>query len=154
MTLNHIEGQQLTRLLLGTRVDRATATLPQTAAGALFTIAGGTVAITAIVGEVTTIMQTQANNTKLTGNPTVGTAADICAVLDTTADEVGAIYGITGLFSEAMVSNVAGATVLPRNPVVLNIGTLDLDCAASNTGSVKWSIWYVPLEVGAYIEAA
>ena len=154
MALNHIDGQQLTRLLLGTRVDRATATLPQTTAAAIFNIAGGTVAITAIVGEVTTIMQTQANNTKLTGNPTTGTGADICAVLDTTADEVGAIYGITGLFSDAMVSNVAGATVLPRNPVVLNIGTLDLDCAASNTGSVKWSIWYVPLEDGATVTAA
>jgi len=37
-------------LMFGMRVDRATATLPQTTAGALFTVSGGTVAITAIVG--------------------------------------------------------------------------------------------------------
>ena len=145
---------QLTRLVMGEKVSRATATLPATTAGALFTVAGGRVAITGIVGQVTVIMQTQANNTKLTANPTVGTSADICAVLDTSADEVGAIYGITGLFSDALVSNVAGATVLPRNPVVLNAGTLDLDCSATNTGSVKWDLWYIPLDEGAYVEAA
>lgn len=140
--------------MLGKRVDRVTATLPQTAAAALFTIAGGKVAITGIIGEVTTIIETQLTNTKLTANPTTGTSLDICAVLDISADEVGAQYGITGLFSEAMVGNVAGATVLPRNPAVLNVGTLDLDCGASSTGSVKWSIFYVPLEDGATVTAA
>lgn len=139
---------------LGQRVDRATATLPQTTAGALFTISGGLVAITGIVGEVTTVIETQANNTKLTANPTTGTSADICAVLDITAKEVGGLFGITGLASEALVGGTAGATVLPRNAVVANIGTIDLDCAASNTGSVKWSIFYIPLEDGAGIAAA
>jgi hypothetical protein len=38
--------------------------------------------------------------------------------------------------------------------MVVAAGTIDLDCAASNTGSVKWSIWYVPLDDGAYVEAA
>jgi hypothetical protein len=152
--MNFIAGKQLRRLLFGIKVDRATATLPQTTAGALFTIAGGRVLLTSIVGEVTTVIQTQANNTKLTANPTTGTSVDICAALDITADEAGCLYGITGLFSDALLGSDAGATVLPRNGVVLPIGTLDLDCAASNTGSVKWSITYVPLDDGASVTAA
>jgi hypothetical protein len=139
---------------LGTRVDRATAALPQTTAGALFTVAGGRVCITEIVGEVTTAIQNQANNTKLTANPTTGTSVDICAVLDIANDEVGTLYGITGTFATAMVGVNAGATVKQTNGVIVNTGTIDLDCAASNTGSVKWSIVYYPIDSGATITAA
>lgn len=53
-----------------------------------------------------------------------------------------------------MLGANAGATVLPRNPVVVPAGTIDLDCAASNTGSVKWSLFYWPLDPGAYVTAA
>lgn len=139
---------------LGMRVDRAAATLPQTAAGALFNVIGGAVAIIAIVGEVTVIMGATANNTKLTGNPTVGTAVDLCAVLATENDEVGCLYGITGTIADALVGEDAGAAPMQANPLAVNIGTIDLDCAANNTGEVKWSIFYVPIEDGAYIEAA
>lgn len=149
-----IAGPQIRQILLGTKVDRATANLPQTTQSALFTITGGRILLTSIVGEVTTIIQTQANNTKLVGNPTTGTDVDICAVLSITAKEVGTLFGITGLFSDALVGANAGAGVLPRNPVVIPVGTLDLSCAASNTGQVKWSITYVPLDDNASVAAA
>lgn len=149
-----IQGSQLRALLAGVRVDRATATLPQTTAGALFNITGGRVLVTGIVGEVTTAIQNQANNTKLVANPTTGTSVDLCAALNVAADEVGCLYGITGLFSDALVGSNAGATVWPRNPVVVPVGSIDLDCAASNTGSVKWSVTYIPLDDGAAVAAA
>ncbi|NUS24428.1 MAG: hypothetical protein HOV92_09415 [Streptomyces sp.] len=155
MTMSVIlQGDQTRTILLGSKVDRATAALPQTTQSALFTVAGGRVIITSIVGEVTTVIQTQANNTKIVSNPTTGTDVDLCAVLDITADQVGCLYGITGLFSDAMVGANAGATVLPRNPVVVAAGTIDLSCAASNTGSVKWSVTYIPLDNGASVTAA
>ena len=149
-----IAGKALRKLGYGIKVDRATATLPQSTAGALFNIKGGRVLLTSIVGEVTTVIETQANNTKLTADPTTGTDVDICADLNITADEEGCLYGITGLFSDALVGGGAGATVVQRNPVVLPVGDLDLTCAASNTGEVKWSVTYIPLDDGAYMEAA
>lgn len=139
---------------LGLRVDRATATLPQTTAAAIFTVSGGRVAITGIVGEVTTVIQTQANDTKLTANPTTGTSVDLCAALNITADEAGCLYGIDGTVANALVGANAGYCPLPAMPLVVNEGTIDLDCAASNTGSVKWSIWYFPLDLGAEVTAA
>ena len=144
----------VSNVILGLRVDRATATLPQTTAGALFNVVGGRVAIMGILGEVTTIIQNQANNTKLTANPTTGTSVDLCAVLSIANDEVGCLYGITGLATDALVGANAGSAPLPYGPIGGNRGTLDLDCAASNTGSVKWSIWYIPLDDGAYVTAA
>lgn len=151
---NQSTRTRLTDIRGGIRVDRATATLPQTAAAAIFNIVGGKVLITGIVGEVTTAIQNQANNTKLTANPTTGTSVDLCAVLDIANDEVGCLYGCTGTVSNALVGANAGYAPWPTFAFVVNTGTIDLDCAASNTGSVKWSLFYVPLDDGAYVTAA
>lgn len=144
-----ISGRTQLLAQFGNTVSKATAALPQTTTGTLFTVTGGRVLLTSIVGEVTTVIQTQANNMKLVATPTTGTAVDICAVLDVSAKEAGCLFGITGLFSDALVGANAGATVTQRNPVVLPIGTLKLSCSASNTGNVKWICTYIPLDVGA-----
>jgi len=149
-----IAGKSLRKLLKGIKVERATATLPQTGAAPIFNILGGRVAITQIIGEVTTQIQAQADATKLTGNPTTGTSVDICATLDITGDEVGTLYGIAGLPATAMIGINAGALPAQERDVILGIGTLDLDCAASNTGSVKWTLFYIPIDDGAYVVAA
>lgn len=143
--------------ILGVVVNRATDTLPQTTDEALFTVAGGRVAITSIVGEVTTVIQTQANNTKLKFNPdATGADSDLCAVLDISADAVGTLYSITGTPATALQDSLL---FLPpnkglANPLILSEGALELDCAASNTGSVSWTLTYVPLDDGATVVAA
>lgn len=139
---------------LGIRVDRGATTNPQTAAVDLFTIVGGRVAMTAILGEVTTIMGAVGNNTQLRSNPTTGTTSPICAVLATENDEVGTLYGITGLVGDAMIGDDAGGVSMQDRPVVLPVGSLELHCAANNTGATKWSMWYVPIDDGAYVTAA
>lgn len=138
---------------LGIRVARATANLPQTGAGALFTISGGRVLMMGIVGEVTTVIETQGNATKLTANPTTGPSADICGTLNITGDTVGTLYGVTGTFGDALVG-AGAAGVFCSTPVVLDIGDLDLDCAASNSGQVSWVIYYIVLEDGATVVSA
>lgn len=138
----------------GLKVDRPTATLPQTAQGALFSVTGGRVILTSIVGEVTTALGATVTNASLIANPAgAGTDVPLCAVLAVTSKELGTLFGITGLFSDAMVGANAGATVIPRNPVVLAVGGIDLLTSASNTGSVKWSVTYVPLDDGAQMAA-
>ena len=150
--LDNLAG--LRKSILGARAERADAALPQTTAEALFTITGGKVLITGIVGEVGTVIETQVNNTKLTANPTVGSSVDICAVLSITADEAGTLYSITGTLTDALVGTTAGAVAAQAKGVIVNAGTLDLDCAASNTGTIAWTIFYVPIDDGAAIEAA
>jgi len=141
-------------LRFGNQTDRATAALPQTAQAALFTVTGGRIAVLGLIGEVTTVIQTQADNTKVVSNPTVGTDVDLCAVLNISAKEVGALFGITGTFADAMVGANAGATVLCDRAVVVPIGTIDLNCAASNTGSVKWKLLWLPIDAAATVVAA
>jgi hypothetical protein len=148
------DGAGFRKMQLGIMVERATATLPQTTVEALFNVVGGRVAITQIVGQVTTAIQTKANNTKLVSNPTNGTDADLCAVLDITADEKGTLYGITGDSSDALIGVNAGALQGQTVDVIVPSGTIDLSCAASNTGAVKWTLFYYPIDDGAYVEAA
>src|SRR5258708_2263549 len=139
---------------LGARVDRATAALPQTTNAAIYTISGGRVFVSLIVGEVTTVIQTQVNNTKLTAVPTTGSAVDLCAVVDISALEVGGKLSPVGVLATALGKTLAGAAAGPSAGFIVSIGTINLNCAASNTGSVKWSIWYVPVDDGALVVAA
>ena len=151
---NSTDRKAVAQITQGFRVSRSTAALPQTAQSALFNVTGGRVMILGVVGEVTTIIQNQANNTKIVANPTTGSDVDLCAVLSTANKEVGTLFGITGTFATALVGSNAGAGVMCSQPVVVPVGTIDLNCAASNTGSVKWDLWYLPLDDGAAVTAA
>ena len=84
-----VDRKAVAQITQGFKVSRATAALPQTTQSALFTVTGGRVMILGVVGEVTTIIQNQANNTKLVANPTTGTDVDLCAVLSTANKEAG-----------------------------------------------------------------
>lgn len=132
--------------ILGRRAHRAGAALPQGAAAPIFTISGGRIVLTALIGQVTTVIETAANATKLIANPTVGADQDLCATLDITADPVGLLYGITGTAANAMIG--AGSTLFGQlaTPVVISEGTIDLSCVGSATGAIAWTIYYVPID--------
>jgi hypothetical protein len=110
--------------------------------------------MTGIMGEVTTAIG-GADNTKLTAYPTVATAGttDLCANLDIDTCDVGDILSITGTPADAMLAAHVGCARIDK-PVVLPIGTLNLACAASRTGNIKWTMFYVPIDDGAYVYAS
>ncbi len=133
--------------------NRALATLPATTATPYFTVTGR-VKLISIIGEVTTLVQTQACNAKLISNPTVGADVDLCAVLDITAAAVGAQFTITGTLANAMVKTTSGAGVFQAAPLLIMPGTIDFSTSATNTGATKWRIEYIPVDAGARIFAA
>lgn len=136
------------------RVHRPTANLPATTQSALFNVVGGRIRVTKIWGVVTTVIQTQANDTKLVANPTVGADVDMCAVLSITAAAVGSVFNITGTPADAMVKVVSGAGVDQAVDQIVEAGTIDLSCAATNTGKVEWFIEYEPLEDSSVVTVA
>jgi len=139
--------------VLGERVSRATAVLPATTTGNLFTIAGGRVMIMQIMGEVTTIIQAQACNVKLSHDPTEGAAADICANADVNGLIKGTNIGITGAVAGAMVIASHAYLVAQAGRLILPAGVITCTTSATNTGSVKWDIIYIPIDDGATIVA-
>lgn len=151
---NYILGKDLRLVIAGVRVDRATANLPQTATGTLFTVSGGRVMVTSIVGQVTTVVQAQANAVKLRATPTVGAVNDMSTTVDINAAAVGSLLAATGLAGDALVLSAGGAVSLLRNPILVAVGNIGLTTAASSTGQVKWSLTYIPYDDGAAVVAA
>lgn len=151
-----LAGSQVRALLLGVRVDRATATLPQTAQGALFTVTGGRVIVTGLVGEVTTAVQAQATTVQIVGNPTTGTDVNWTNTTgDINGKEVGSLVTLPATLGGTASVQTAGGNVLALGSgFVAAVGTIDLKTGASSTGSAKWSITYIPLDDGASVAAA
>jgi len=134
-------------------VYRADGALAQAADLSLFTVTG-LVEIISIVGKVGTVVETQANNTLLKINPTNGADVDLCAALNITAAAAKSFLSITGTAAGALVNTDSGAIVKQAVPIIVDAGIIELECAASNTGTVKWIVQYKPLEPGARVFAA
>ena len=144
-------------LLLATRpriVERAAAILPATAQTPYFTVSGR-VLITQIVGEVTTVFDGTVNSIKLVANPTVGADVNLCAALAVTSDALGTVYTITGTLADAMVPTTSGAVQAQLSAILVTDGTIDLDATATDTtGSTRWILHYIPLDLGSTVVVA
>lgn len=145
------------KTLYGERVDRATATLPQSTDEAIFTVTGGRVIVTALLGEVTTVVGTGTTpELKVKFNPTAtGADTDLCLATSIADDAVGTLYGVTGDYSDSLAT---GLLTLPGTgfgaPFVVSEGDIEIDMDESVTGSVAWTLMYVPLDDGAAVVSA
>ena len=85
-----------------------------------------------------------------------GTEDDVVCIMnnDITTDEIGCLYGISGLETDPLIGINAGGLPGQTRDVILPVGTLNLGCSATNTGSVKWTLFYVSIDDGASVEAA
>ena len=123
----------------------------------IFTITGGPILVTALVGEITTAVSANACNMKLVMDPTNGADTDMCAVLDLNAlTQYSWIY-LDGTIANAAVNAVPG-TALPLGigmdiPLVLPPGTIDMNLANSDptTGAITWYMRYKPLKTGVVV---
>jgi hypothetical protein len=150
---NYVKDADLLMLGLGRTVQRAAANLPQTATGNLFAVTGGRVVVTSIVGQVTTVIQAQANAVKLRATPTVGAVNDMSGTVDINAAAVGSLLAATGLAGDALVLSTGGAVSMGRNPILVAVGNIGLNTAASSTGQIKWTLTYIAYDIGAAVAA-
>ncbi len=156
----HQAGNTVTQTLgnqeqeeLGIKVVRASSTVPQTAALNLFTVAGGRVEITAIVGQVdTNNFGAVANATSLDYSPTAGQTSIMCATLDLTGTTIGSLLSLSGVPSETLQKHGMKMAV----PVILNPGTIDMDCGGSeaNATQVQWTLYWKPIDAAATVVVA
>lgn len=154
MDVNYMHGLGLRTALLGIRLARPTATLPQTASEPIFNIVGGNVKMTLIIGHITTVLGA-VGNMSLEDTPTVGTVEVLCAVVAAGTYAQDDLLGITGIPADAMVPAATGGIPgMTTRGVPLRVGTLNLRLSASSTGEIQWTVFYIPLEVGSYMSVA
>jgi hypothetical protein len=150
-----IKNADIRTIAAGLAVARATATLPATTAQNIFTVSGGRILLKYLVGEVTTIVQAQACTLKVTSTPTTGTAVDLSAAsASISGAEVGAKFGLPAAAATGLVFGNAGGILTGLAQWVIPIGNISYTTSATNTGSIKWDLIYVPLENGAQVVAA
>jgi len=151
--MNQSQINALPLLTWGIHVARATATLPQSATGHLFSVTGR-VRITGLIGQVTTAIQSSDPVAKIAATPTSGTAVDVASTVDLSSLEVGGFIFVEG-DGTALVKSNAGAAFVGANSGhwIANTGYIDLITSASKTGNVKWDLWYVPLDDGSSVAA-
>jgi hypothetical protein len=145
-----LSGSQARSIMLGTKVEKTTGTLAATTVP-LFTIAGGIVLVTSVVGLVTTTL-TVANSYKLQINPTTGDSTDINAATDIGATDTaaGTLIGF-GQGTTAAPALLRGGQAPP--PFFCPIGQIE-SVSAGTDGVILWKITYIPLDDGATLVAA
>lgn len=146
-----LKGSELRQLLYGKGpVSKSTGTLAATTV-ALFTVAGGRVAVTNMWGLVGTSI-TVANSYKLQFNPTAGDTTDINAATDigTTDTVAGTILGF-GQGTTAAPALLKGGYW--HGSLVLPVGQIE-SVSAGTDGEITWYVTWVPLDDNATLVAA
>ena len=158
--MSFIQGTQLRKLILGTRVSKSTGTLAATTVD-LFIIAGGEVLLTSLYGLVTTSI-TSANSYYLKVTPTNGDVTQLCVATDigTVNTVAGGILGFgadstTAPPKIASPSGASNVSVSPLSypPAVISTGKIQ-SVSAGTTGVITWVVTYVPLTDGATLVSA
>jgi len=117
-------------------------------------VVGGDVLITQIIGRFTVAVNAT-TNLFLQFTPTVATATVtvLCTAIDVDTYGIGDVVTITGVPGNALLPAArAGAVPGMTVPLIVPAGELESDSdAAPGTGTILWSVWYIPLTDGAYV---
>lgn len=144
----------LGRRILGQTTERATAVLTG-GTNDLYTISGGRILVTQILGELTIVMQGIASSIRLIATPGTGTARNMCASLLVNAYAEGDILGITGVNTDAMLPPASSSVIEAQTfGVIVQEGVISLWDNLANTGSIRWTLKWIPLDTGAAVVAA
>lgn len=146
-------------------------TLPATGTGHIFTVAGGRVVVTSITAVVSTAIQNQACTLSVGNTPSGGSGANTSlatatsiinaavgtslAVPPFSAGSAAALLvsGASGVLAGNGTASALGVPVSSGGIAVVPAGTIDVTTSATNTGSITYSITYVPYDAGATVTA-
>ena len=155
MTLNITPdtAQRIADMVVGCRVDRASEITG--AAANLFTVAGGHVMITGFYGEIMVAIDT-VNAWDINYDAT--TVTDTVLGTDSEALNTfvaGRMFYLPIIGGALTVTAECGACPIDIAPLlILPPGHFDLTGTnALTAGQVRWSLWYVPVDPGAYVYA-
>lgn len=159
---NPTKGKAIREMSLGLRVEKTAAV--DATADDLFNVYGE-VLITLLYGVCTGVGDGTAETILL--NEKADTL-DLCAATTVTSDAVGTVYRVTG--DPAVILNGTGNTPIEKLVGLLSafpstggiifdgqdglIIELTATAGSDATLAIKWVLMYIPLEEGAYVEAA
>lgn len=154
-----IQGYQLREISLGVGlISEPAAVLPATATANIFTVSGGRVIVTSLVGTVTTATTVTATTLSIGTVPTVGTAgaSALATAVAVASLEVGTMVCLPSTIGGALRVGTNASTpaaVLEGAGFVVSAGSISITTSATNTGAMKWDLTYIPYDTGASVVA-
>jgi hypothetical protein len=163
------QAAQLFASAYGALVTGGAKTLPATTSGDIFTVSGGRVIVTSLIGVVSTAIQAQATMLSVGNKPTGGASAvaTLCATADLNGKPVGTSLAVPLTKASALIVSGADGTLVWNGAsgaqgVVLEsgglalvpAGSIQVTTGATSTGAITWSVTYVPYDAGATVVAA
>jgi hypothetical protein len=138
--------------VVGIRVSAAAARIT-VADKTLFTVAGGNVIMTWFYGEVIVVQSNTACTLTLTHTPTIGTATAMAAgATDIALAAAGMCLQLPAVVGATLtLTTTAVGLPLQRGRYLLRPGVMSIAGSDTPTGSVAWTMFYVPAEPGAYV---
>jgi hypothetical protein len=146
-----IAGKAQLRNSYGIKVERTAAVLPATATATIFNVTGGRIILTTLVGEVTTVCSGTATNVTINS---VGTASAVTTPLATASAVTSLAVGNEFAFSSLGGAATIGAAVTQNGEIIVPAAAIQIVTSATNTGAMRWTITYIPLDDGATVAAA
>jgi hypothetical protein len=152
-------NRQYRNMVFGLSVVKPAQTPPNSGSSAtLFTVSGGSVLVTSLVGRVSTALSGTTGAIALGTKPTVGTeeTAGIATASVVGGSEIGTKVtpqASAGLGGALVVSGkVAGNAPFLAPPFVVDAGTIEITTSvATMTGAIDWYLTYVPLDDAASV---
>lgn len=154
-------GIAMRQVVYGISVPRAAAVLPATATSTpYFTVAGGLVWVTGLIGICTAAGDATATTLLFSAVPTVGAANNMCGASASLASAViGQLVALDGTAITTALQ--AGGVTTGGNiggmakPIIVGIGTINAVTANTNASlAYRWILMYVPIDDGASITVA
>ena len=138
----------------GIRVEAAAALVTGTPGRTIFTVSGGNVLLTGFYGEVIVVFPAGACTLSLVHTPTAGTPTTIASgVTDIASAAAGQMLALPATLAGGLTMTATSYGVpLERVRYVLRPGVMSIfGSIAPGTGTIGWSLFYVPIDYGAYV---
>jgi hypothetical protein len=149
---NLLQGKAYRDLVLGRKVDSAATALTNGSVD-VFNVVGGRVDVTLVVGKIT-VAAGAASLVTMGNNPTLAGATSVDFAV--AADIDSSLVGDAVMFESTagQLTTTAGPGISsPIYNLIATTGTIYAKGSAAE-GTVLWTLFYVPIDAGAYITAA
>ena len=153
---NQSTRRRIATMRKGLYVERAAAGIAPI--HALFSITGGRVTLTGLLGEIVQDIPAGAVTIRIGSLNTGGTPAQSylsAASGDIASDLAGRMFALPAAIGGALTESTGSSAMEFLAPeYVLPVGNLTLTGSITPaTGTIKWTAWYVPVDEGAYMTA-
>jgi len=145
-------------MTVGCRVDRDAAVIA--AAQVLFTVAGGNILLLGFYGEIMVAIDAGNQLTLTYDVDTIGGQVAVDTVLGSQSADIDTYVAGRMLYLPAAAGALTATATCGACPLdvaqawVLPPGHFDLtSTGTTTTGTIRWSLWYIPLDAGAFVVA-